>query len=207
MLLLAALPAAAQYHLGEVGGGLGGGGALPVPIGQVQPGYSWMLNGWYSRYICGKAYGYHIDGGLRGQSLTERSWVQPAFPGSFLMPGSTAHYLQLTAGGYFKLRLHNYHRKKELSFLLGPKVAVNLYQKTTFDGAEGPGQTVLTAPVASPGLHFSAWYRLPLGDNLSWFITPGFEYYFLSYKNTGSGASTGLATVFLQANFTFWSTR
>lgn len=216
--------ASAQYHFQEVGLRFGGGTNIPTPFREIENdvineaqspwNLSWAYNAnlFYSHYFCGKNYGYHIDLGVRGFNLVED---RPAgFAPTYFSPDSAGrysyvfHYADL--GVYFKVRRHNYNRRKEVALLFGPKLNVRFWSRVTDDAGNVEvfqGNDFRNVGLLVPGLQVSVWFRRKLGRNGSFFLIPGCDFYVLNTASTELGQNFRSIYPHLNLGFTFWNNR
>ncbi len=150
----------AQYTLDEIGFNAGIGAALYNFEGDWEQGIGVNANVFYSHYFCGKAYGFHTQGGFNyinsGTSGIHHSQIQ--FEGGFLI----------------KFKKHSHHRSREWAVLAGPKFQVPLVTSTVYR-IRNVGLSPDWIPVV-PVVHASIQFRRPAPQKKSWFIQPGVEY-------------------------------
>lgn len=196
----------AQYALTEAGVRLAVGPALPQGANRLGVGPAATLAGFYTHYVCGKSYGYWLEGGLRYTGGSEAEGAEP----SLLALGNTQQvsysFVHAEGGAYLKLRKNNYHRKKELALLVGPKLQLRALSRAT--PADSTGASYASdgyRSVASIGVaaHLAVTYRMPLGKR-SLIIHPGVEYSFLNWASA-SGAAYRNIYVFVGAGLVLWS--
>jgi hypothetical protein len=205
----------AQYELIELGGRAGIGTNVPIGIAGVESSdlrMSWAYNidGFYSHYFCGKAYGIHGEMGIRGYGLTEeRGGLGPSLQAADT--GGTYNYNMHygSVGFYFKFRKNNFHLPKEFSIHIGPKVNFRLISQSTDDGGDtdsfGPSRRdYRQVPTVVPGAHISGWWRFPAPKRRSWFIAAGVEAF---ATNVSTTADLGYASIypFVNIGYTFYN--
>jgi hypothetical protein len=201
LLWLSAAFCMGQNSVDETGISAGFGASVFTGEGvALNPGYN--ADFFFSHYACGKRWGFHFEGGYRGTTGLFRGLYDPTI--EVLWPKTTATFHNLELGAYFKIRPHTYNRKKELAFLVGPKLS--------FGGlwtASGIGKNVFAnsngeVTVVNPGLHASLWIRRPLGEEQSFFIRPGAQLY-VSKFYTVRNVNFSNYYLFLDFGFTFWN--
>lgn len=198
----------AQYTLDEMGVNLalGAGFLHRVEVGNGTAnsrdiGPAAQATFFYSHYFCGKRYGIQVQGGA--------SWSQPWVTGALSNFSLNSQLLSFRAGGFFKVRPHDYHRGKEWAFQAGPVFDVPLLaqSRATLDGVtlvESYREIATVRPV-TPGLHASFQFRRPLGEH-SLFIEPGAEF-FLSRSFFTSVQDYRQYQIFLSIGTTFFDKR
>lgn len=210
------LPARAQYHLTEVGARLGGGVNFAYGTDALQPiQYGANLAGFYSHWVCGANWGYHVEAGFRLASFTESETggvtLYQAGPSSFL---TDYRFWLFELGGYFKIRKNNYHRDKEWALLIGPKLGFVLAGQArpestgTWEAFES--DTYREVLSVQPGIHLSVQWRLPRGNRYSFFIWPGVEWYpgaNASTRNTNPAQNLRYLYGFISVGTTLWNSR
>jgi hypothetical protein len=198
------LPVFGQYDLSEVGVMAGGGFAPSLGDATVRSGPGGNVNAFFSHWHCGKNHGLQGSIGLRHFRAT----AQPGFRAT---PNGqdVDHPMDFTAldvGAYFKVRFHEYHRPKELSFLVGPKLNVLVNSGTSNGNGRQRIQTLAAEPrPISAGLHLSAWYKIKLNAQFL-YLQPGFEYYPLPYMESTTGPVSNMY-LFFNAGITLWNTK
>jgi hypothetical protein len=206
MLLTACLPflAKAQYSMHEMGVGAGlGFTAMPsqeefVPGGHVSGEY------FFSHYACGKAFGFHVQGGFNFSSVSGSNGAWLGLP---LSSSGDLSILSLDAGFFGKIRLHEYHRPKEGALLLGPKLQSPLMARYSADGNKGNLGQIGNMNRIIPGLHLSLQLRRPASKKKSYFIEPGVEYYLLPVFKTSLGGPVQQMHFFIKFGYAFWDQR
>ena len=196
----------AQYTLDEIGVNLGGGYALYDNSAGSLGGPAFNANAFYGHYFCGKAYGIHATAGLNGYLPSTSDGTpflsDPAAGQSSLM------FLAADFGFYFKAKLRDYHRPREVALLIGPKA--NLPFLTRFNSENGDGALRFRAENVSAltaGIHVSLQFRRPAPEKKSWFIQPGAEYYVLpAFRSIVAGDVTHFY-FFLNFGYAFWDKR
>ena len=112
----------------------------------------------------------------------------------------------LSIGLFFKVRPHDYHRRKEWALLVGPKVYVPI--RSGFSSSLGRTSLVDQVEAINPFqvvLHTSVQVRRPFGKK-SWFIHPGLEVALLPIFS-GLQSDVGLFHLFLNVGYAFWEKR
>lgn len=203
VLILSSVVTYAQYHLGEIGVQVGGGLSIPTDnneLGSLTASPGMNLNAFYSHYICGKSYGYHLNLGFRTLWQQEKKHTFETEPG--YIPYYQGFVLYQEFGAYLKIRPKNYHRPKELCLLVGPKFNIKLYEQTHSENI-----TIHVYNETSTflyGLHLSLMQRLPLNKHQSFFVSGGTDFFpFTKFK----GIETGFLYLHLNLGLAFWSSR
>jgi hypothetical protein len=161
-----------------------------------------FIHAYYSHYFCGKAYGYHLEGGIRGWYFLDKIYNRYAY-NEFI--GST------DVGTYFKVRASSKHQPNEFSFNLGPKLEFGYLRidnyNTTFMEGSGSSNSP-DRPALGWGLHLSTWYRTPRTRDHSWFYVLGAEAV-SELVTDGSGAAFSPQNIFIffGVSTTFWTNR
>lgn len=196
----------AQYTLDEFGLAAGGGLAAYPNSASTLAGPAANVNGFYSHYLCGKAFGFQVAAGANG-TLARSS------DGADLISVANAGETRFTLlaaeiAGYFKLRMHDYHRPRETALLIGPKVNFPLIRHFAAENESGQLRShVESANALQVGAHLSLQIRRPAPEKKSWFIEPGVEYFFIpAWKQTPAG-NVGTAYIFLNFGYAFWDKR
>lgn len=207
--ILLTLPVKGQYTLDEIGFNLGGG--YGSYLNNVTPlhGPAARLSGFYSHYFCGKAFGIQAQAGVQGlfPSSSQGPLLFPVTPeGSNL----SLRRIQAELGFFFKLRPHDYHRRKEWALIVGPVLPLPISTTFTFDGPTSTrsGNWDLLEPIKAapfPLVHLSFQLRRPL-DKKSWFIQPGVEF---SPAVVFETAATSFRSfnAFITFGYAFWEKR
>ena len=204
LLSIIALPTFSQYDLSEVGI-MGGGGFVPSLGDQyLASGPGLNVKGFFGHWHCGKNHGLQGDIGARYFQAT----AQPGFRAT---PNGQdtdhlMHFTAVDAGFYFKVRFHEYHRPKELSFLAGPKINVLVDASTSTDNGRQRIQSLAATPrTFSAGIHLSAWYKVKLKAQFL-YLQPGLEYYPMPYMESSAGPVSNMY-LFFNAGATLWNTK
>ena len=193
----------AQYDLSEVGIMAGGGYSLNPGQALVAPGPGANLNTFFSYWNCGKNYGIHSSLGLRYfQSTAEEGFFNHSTPS----PETRMNFTALDVGFYFKVRLHEYHRAKEWSFLMGPKLNVMLHSGLSNTVGNQTFELLGVDPnVIFAGVHLSARYKIKLNAQFL-YLQPGAEYYPFPYLETSQGNVSNVY-LFFNVGGTLWNTK
>ena len=199
-----AFPASAQYHLGEIGLMAGAGGNIPFGSPRVKPSFGVNGDFFYSHWVCGKRYGYHISAGLRAADVSLTRDFVLNFPLQIGTP-SRFTFTYFDAGFYFKIRLHEFHRPQEIAFLVGPKLNVTLAANASSQSGAIKNDNFKTVFPVNTGIHASVWIKRKLGKQ-SFFIQPGLEYYFLPNYKSSLDSFTGLYP-FVNLGLTLWNSK
>lgn len=191
------LPVFAQYDMSEVG--IMGGGGYTFSLGDpaLSPGPGANAKGFFSYWHCGKNHGLHGDLGFRYFQATALPGFRPDPNGEDIK--NLMHFRFIDAGAYFKVRFHEYHRPKELSFLAGPKLNINVSNRQNIEALAA------TPRLISAGIHLSAWYKMKLTSQFL-YLQPGLEYYPLAYMESTAGPVSN-AYLFFNAGVTLWNTK
>lgn len=199
------LPVFGQYDLSEVGIMAGGGYSLNPGVEKLSPGPGANANAFFSYWNCGKNHGIHASLGARYFQATaqEGFYPNPPEPAS---PKTGMNFTALDAGFYFKVRLHEYHRPREWSFLMGPKLNLLVNSGLTSNTGNTAFEDLgVTRKVFSAGVHLSARYKIKLNTQFL-YLQPGAEYYPLPYLDTSAGATRNLY-LFFNVGGTLWNTK
>ena len=203
------LPLRAQYTLNEMGVNAGGGyGFYLNPVAELR-GPAARVSGFYSHYFCGKAYGIQAQVGIQGifPNSTNAHALFPVTPEESQI---TLRRIQGEVGFFFKLRPHDYHRRKEWAFLIGPVLPNGITTTFAFDSPSanfnGNWDILEVTQSISPVLHASFQLRRPLGDDLSYFIQPGVEIGPTPAFET-EATSFRSFNAFITIGFSFWEKR
>lgn len=203
-LCLGARDASAQYHFEEWGWRVGAGAAVPFGDNEMTPGFAANGQLFYSRYVCGKAYGYHLEGGVRLFSLYEYPTGGPGLEAP-AQSGLFYYWLGgLTLGAYGKLRPKDYHRDKEVCMMVGPVVS----WLPVVTGALGGivSNEYRDVNRFQPGAGLSVWLRRPMGGDLSWHLALSGEYYPGRHIRTDEVSFSALQ-LGLNIGVTLWDSR
>lgn len=205
VLLLACLPFGleAQYSMNEMGIGGGAGFSMMPNTQEFIPGAHIRGEYFFSHYACGKAYGFHVQGGML---FTSASGTNGAWLGLPLSSSGDLSLLALDAGLFGKIRLHDYHRPKEWAVFVGPKLQAPLMGRYLADGNRGKLSQIASVNRILPGMHLSLQVRRPAGKK-SYFIEPGLEYYLLPSFKTNLGGPVQQMHIFLKFGYAFWDQR
>jgi len=197
VLLLCFLPVfgIAQYHLGESGPYLG---AVASPPDDMKGSYGGQAGAFYSRFICGKSYGYHFSGGVRMQ--------YPNYKGIF---GSSKSFGLGDVAAYFKLRQKNYHRMQEVNFLLGARGSFKFLSPDN-----QPGYAQYSYSKSTFSLDGAVLFRMPLYDQ-AFFISPGILFtpsapsniYFTYPNGETYYIEGGKFSLYVNVMITLWNTK
>lgn len=208
-MLLLSLASYAQYALTESGGLLSAGVALPVGSNNVKLGPSVGAGAFFTKFRCGKRDGFWLEGLVRYLQTQDEApdtatlaFSAPPTPDAAAL---TYSFLQLDLGAYYKIRFQNYHQRKELAFLIGPKLSYRLTANA--EGNTFESDAYRTVHKGYLGVHVSAIYRLPAGNRYSLFLGGGGEYFFGNAVSTTSDPKFRYANLFLRVGYVFWNTR
>ncbi|HHG85595.1 MAG TPA: hypothetical protein ENJ82_12680 [Bacteroidetes bacterium] len=204
MLLLQ--PIQAQYTMDELAFGLGGGLAILPNGANALSGPGLNLNASYAHYLCGKAYGFHFTAGANTFSPATQMGepflkAQLAGKTRFLLAGAEL-------GGFFKVRIHDYHRSREVALLIGPKI--NFPVLASYHSEIDQGSLRNNTDKVNPfqvGAHISLQFRRPAPEKKSWFIEPGIDYYFSPTWTNDPAGHINTAYLFLNFGYAFWDKR
>lgn len=165
---LAFLPAVkGQYALEETGIEVGGAyGPLMIGSERTLHVTEAQVNGFWSHYTCGKAYGFHVSGGLYAQQAAYKDGSPPIDISIF----DGMNSLGLELGVFGKMRTHTFHRPREFALLAGLKARYRV-----LDNRSENEKIYANIPRMQVLAHGSIFIRRPLGDDNSLFIRPGVD--------------------------------
>lgn len=195
----------AQYTLNELG--VSGGGGLALFSNEVGPalGPGFNANAFFSHYLCGKAYGFHLQAGAAG-FLPSHSTANE------LIAGLPAERLSMTLmnlelGAFAMVRPRDFHRPRETALFIGPKVLVPFMSRYTAGEESGALRDIAKVSPVQVGAHLSLQIRRPAPEKKSWFIEPGVDYYFIQTINANPAGDLRNLYIFLNFGFAFWDQR
>jgi hypothetical protein len=209
----------AQYHLNELGLKAGGGinafypfassqGETSENVYQPVPGFD--VTGYYSHYVCGKNYGYHIELGFRHLRMNEERQTSTPITG-----GANGLYKwraqMLTAGFYYKWRKEKFHQPKEFCIMVGPKVNVPLAHQLKMEDGNYEAITSSNEPFSlspvMPGGSLQFWWRRPIDNKYAWsyFICPGIDGFGMPFVDPENGTAPYNVYIYLNVGLTLWN--
>lgn len=219
-MLLFPLSGQGQYEFRELGVRVGGGVNAYLPFSETvagnttdvpyQPSWGAGLDGWFSKYPCGKNYGYHLEVGYRHGRMIEERGSAPTLLASDFAGEADYRFHFLTARALFKWRKFTYHKRREFAIMAGP--AANL-QLLTRAAAEGGAFADLNdddfhdvTPVL-PGLSLQFWWRMPYRNtrDRSWFIAPGVDGFFTPLIETNADSNLFNVYAYLTVGISLWN--
>lgn len=199
----------AQYALTEAGPLVTAGLALPVGSENVRLGLSAGVGGFFTHYRCGKRDGFWLELQARYFQVSDDqpdtatlAFPTPPAPGAAALNYS---FVQLDGGIYYKIRIPNYHRPRELALLVGPKFSYRLLAQA--DGETFESDTYREVKRGYIGAHLSVFYRLPAGKRYSYFVGAGGEYFFGDAVTTSADPRLRYAHLFVRFGYVLWNTR
>jgi hypothetical protein len=196
----------AQYTMDELSVNAGAGYALFPNLASAASGPAAHANFVYGHYLCGKAYGFQLEGGIAAflPSHPEASNLFGSLPAERLSITS----LNLALGAYAKIRPRDYHRPREIALLVGPKVLLPLVGRYSAGDQSGALRDVAaTVSTISLGGHLGLQIRRPAKEKKSWFIEPGVDYYFMPLFNGNPAGDVRNLYLSLGFGFAFWDKR
>ncbi|MEM1000173.1 MAG: hypothetical protein AAGN35_24175 [Bacteroidota bacterium] len=208
-LLCCAPRVRAQYTLDELSVNAGGGLALFHTAADAGPllGPGVHASFVYGHYVCGKAYGFHLEGGFASFMPTD-SDASNLFQN---LPQSRIAVATVNAslGAYAKIRPRDYHRPREVALLVGPKVLLPFLSNYNVSDSElnGPLRDIASVSAVQVGGHLAVQIRRPAPEKKSWFIEPGLDYYFTPAFDATPAANVRNFYAYLSFGFAFWDKR
>jgi hypothetical protein len=165
----AAATTAAQTSISEAGV-LARAGVAAAVANSAALGYKAGLTGFFTHFVCGKPYGYWLEGGLHYASLSQTS-------AQFSNVRFNHDIAWADVGAYLKLRPHRNNRKKEWALLAGPKISPLLVSTTTIqDTPLGNIRSASGGFGLSFGGHVSVLYKMHIKNEFSLVLNPGAEW-------------------------------
>lgn len=195
----------AQYTLDELG--VAGGGGLALFSNEVGPavGPGFNANVFYSHYLCGKAYGFHLQAGAVGflPSYSDANELVAGLPAEKL----SMTLMNLEVGAFAMIRPRDFHRPRETALFIGPKVMVPFMGRYTAGEESGALRDIAKVSPVQVGAHLSLQIRRPAPEKKSWFIEPGIDYYFIQSFNADPAGDFSNLYFSLNFGFAFWDKR
>lgn len=196
----------AQYELDEMTVHAGGGANTVLHISQA--GYGPAVNAAFdfTHYPCGKAFAIQ---GIAGVVLGQTQWAQgDALLGVPNAGKSTLRWAVGEIGASLKVRVHEYHRPREVALVVGPRLWVPII--SGIETEQGKGSLDGTQAQMRPfqvGGNFGLQFRRPAPDKKSWFFEPGIFWSPMPFLLGNLESRTTPLYLYLNFGFAFWDER
>lgn len=205
--LAASIPAVrAQYELDEMTVHAGAGLGALLHTGGTGLGPAANANFDFTHYPCGKAFAIQ---GVAGVTLGQTNWAdgQATF-GPAGLGKTRLNWAVGELGAAVKLRVHDYHRPREMALVVGPRLWLPVATGVNTPLVNGDvARTDAKVPLLLVGGNLGLQFRQPAPDKKSWFIEPGIFWSPMPFLEAADDSRALPVYLYLNFGFAFWDER